>query len=122
MHTNGVAETIRRLVGTFPKEERAGKTIDLIETVRLIIWQKLVPTVDKKRVALREYLIFSDDIRDMLLEVDHTRITERTREVLKEHGQTMIKDAKSKFDQGIISEEVFKSLARGTEYDQSNKS
>ena len=58
----------------------------------------------------------------MLLEVDHTRITERTREVLKEHGQTMIKDAKSKFDQGIISEEVFKSLARGTEYDQSNKS
>ncbi len=117
MHTNGVAETIRRLVGTFPKEERAGKTIDLIETVRLIIWQKLVPTVDKKRVALREYLVFSDDIRDLLLQVDHTRITERTRQVLKEHGQTMISDAKRKFDDGIISEEVFQSLARGTEYE-----
>ncbi|MBT4803827.1 MAG: Dot/Icm type IV secretion system ATPase DotB [Legionellales bacterium] len=118
MHTNGVAETIRRLVGTFPKEERAGKTIDLIETVRLIIWQKLVPTVDKKRVALREYLVFNDTVRDMLLEVDHTRITEKTREVLKSHGQTMISDAKAKYDAKIISADIFKTLARGTEYEQ----
>ncbi|MBT4884670.1 MAG: Dot/Icm type IV secretion system ATPase DotB [Legionellales bacterium] len=118
MHTNGVAETIRRLVGTFPKEERAGKTLDLIETVRLIIWQKLVPTVDKKRVALREYLVFNDSVRDLLLEVDHTRITEKTREVLKSHGQTMISDAKAKYDAGIIDSGVFKTLARGTEYEQ----
>ena len=117
MHTNGVAETIRRLVGTFPQEERAGRTIDLIETVRLIVWQKLVPTVDKKRVALREYLVFNDAVRDILLTVDHDRITEKTREVLRSHGQTMIVDAKAKYDAGIIDFDVFKTLARGTEYE-----
>ena len=117
MHTNGVAETIRRLVGTFPKEERAGKTIDLIETVRLIIWQKLVPTVDNKRVALREYLVFTDEVRDLLLESDPTKITEGVRTVLQQHGQTMITDAKAKFDAGIISKDTFKMLARGTKYE-----
>src|SRR3989338_7649760 len=49
LHTTGVPETIRRLVGTFPAEERGGRTIDIIETLRLIICQKLVPTVDGKQ-------------------------------------------------------------------------
>ena len=43
VHSNGVAETVRRLVGSFPKSERAGKTIDIIETLRGIIWQKTCP-------------------------------------------------------------------------------
>src|SRR5579872_6230789 len=59
LHSNGVAETMRRLVTTFPTDERHGRTIDILETIRLAIWQKLVPTVDGKRVALREYLIFT---------------------------------------------------------------
>jgi defect in organelle trafficking protein DotB len=117
MHTNGVAETIRRLVGTFSKEERTGKTIDLIETVRMILWQKLVPSVDNKRVALREYLIFNEEVRDKLLDVDPDRITEKTREILQIHGQTMVDDAKEKYDQGIISERTFKLLAKGSKYE-----
>ena len=40
LHSNGVAETIRRLVITFPPEERQGRTIDIIETVRLVISQR----------------------------------------------------------------------------------
>ena len=39
--TKGVAETIRRLVTTFPSDERQGRTIDILETIRLCIWQKL---------------------------------------------------------------------------------
>lgn len=58
LHTNGVAETIRRLVNTFPHEERHGRSIDILETIRMVIWQRLVPTIDGKRVALREYLVF----------------------------------------------------------------
>ena len=64
LHTTGVAETVRRLVGTFPIEERHGRAIDIVETMRLIIWQKLVPTVDGKQVALREYLVFDEEVRD----------------------------------------------------------
>jgi defect in organelle trafficking protein DotB len=110
LHSNGVAETIRRLVGTFPKEERNGRTIDLIETIRMVIWQKLVPTVDGKRTALREYLVFNDQIRDALLDCDPTQVTSATRTLLEKYGQTMGDDAKKKFDAGLIDERVYRSL------------
>ncbi len=114
LHTTGVAETIRRLVGTFPREERVGRTIDIIETLRLIIWQKLVPTVDGKRVALREYLIFNEEVRNRLLEADPTQVTAITRNLVKEKGQPMIVDALKKFEEGIIPEREFKILAAGS--------
>src|SRR5580700_10050999 len=70
LHSNGVAETMRRLVITFPSEERQGRAIDIIETIRVVISQRLVPTVDGKRVALREYLVFDEKVRDILLDTD----------------------------------------------------
>lgn len=114
LHTSGVAETIRRLVMSFAGEERLGRTIDILETIRLCIWQKLVPTVDGKRVALREYLVFDEAIRDKLLEVDPNDVTNATRQLVREHGQLMTVDAKEKFKQGIISERVFKIIMAGT--------
>lgn len=111
LHANGVAETIRRLVGTFPQEEREGRTLDIVETIRLIIWQILVPTVDGKRVALREYLVFNEEVRDRLLDTPTEAVTAMTRKLLKEKGQPMIVDAEDKFKQGIISEREFKILA-----------
>ena len=107
LHTNGVAETIRRLVMTFPMEERAARTVDIIETIRLVIWQTLVPSLDGRRVALREYLVFDEKIRDILLDTSPDHVTMKVRELLKEHGQTMDQDAKKKFDQGIIGEREY---------------
>lgn len=116
LHTTGVPETIRRLVGTFPAEERSGRAIDIIETLRLIIWQKLVPTVDGKLVALREYLVFSEEIRDTLLESNLEQVTAVTRRLLRERGQTMLDDAQNKFKDGIISERELKLIAVGEKY------
>ncbi len=114
LHTSGVAETMRRLVTSFAGEERLGRTIDILETIRLCIWQKLVPTVDGKRVALREYLIFDEEARDILLESDPNDITSVTRKLVKQRGQLMTLDAKIKFEEGIISERVYKLLLSGT--------
>lgn len=111
LHSNGVAETMRRLVITFPPEERQGRTIDIIETVRLVISQRLVPTVDGKRVALREYLVFDEKIRDILLETDILNITNVVRNLVREHGRTIEADAKEKFEAGIISERQYKIIA-----------
>lgn len=110
LHSNGVSEVMRRLVNTFPSDERHGRTIDIIETVRLIIWQKLVPTVDGKRTPLREFLIFNEAIRDKLLSVPVENITNETRLLLKQHGQPMIVEAKRKFDAGIIGERDYRIL------------
>lgn len=111
LHSNGVAETIRRLVITFPPDERQGRTIDIIETVRLVISQRLVPTVDGKRVALREYLIFDEKIRDILLETDILNITNVVRKLVREHGRTMEADAKEKFKEKVITERQYHLIA-----------
>jgi len=114
LHTSGVAETMRRLVTSFSGEERQGRTIDILETIRLCIWQKLVPTVDGKRVALREYLIFDENVRDILLEGDPNEVTTNTRKLVRQRGQLMTVDAKNKFEQGLISERVYKLIMAGT--------
>lgn len=108
LHSNGVAETVRRLVTSFPAEERHGRTIDILETIRLVVWQKLVPSTDGMRVALREYLVFDSKIRDQLLEVDPENVTAATRKLVKEYGQPMEVDARKKFEAGIIAEREYK--------------
>lgn len=114
LHSNGVAETVRRLVTTYPAEERAGRTIDLIETMRLIISQRLAPTIDGKRVALREYLVFDEKIRDTLLDIDPINITAMVRKLVREQGRSMATDAKEKFDAGLISERTYRVIAEQT--------
>ncbi len=114
LHTSGVAETMRRLVTSYAGEERLGRTIDILETIRLCIWQKLVPTVDGKRVALREYLVFDEEARDLLLESDPNEVTTTTRKLVRQRGQLMTKDAREKYEQGIISERVYKLIVAGS--------
>ncbi len=114
LHTSGVAETMRRLVTSFSGEERLGRTIDILETIRLCIWQKLVPTVDGKRVPLREYLIFDEEARDILLESDPNEVTRVTRKLVRERGQLMTIDAEEKLNAGIIDERTYKLIVAGT--------
>lgn len=115
LHTSGVAETMRRLVTSFAGEERLGRTIDILETIRLCIWQKLVPTVDGKRVPLREYLVFDEKTRDILLDQDPNNVTSETRKLVRERGQLMAVDAQKKFDEGVISERTYQLITKGTE-------
>lgn len=114
LHTSGVAETMRRLVTSFSGEERLGRTIDILETIRLCIWQKLVPTVDGKRVPLREYLIFDEEARDILLESDPNEVTRVTRKLVRQRGQLMTIDAAHKLESGIIDERTYKVIVAGT--------
>lgn len=114
LHSNGVAEVMRRLVTTFPAGERHGRAIDIIETIRVVIWQKLVPSVTGERVALREYLIFDEAVRDMLLDEEPENITAATRRLLKERGQPILVDAQRKFDAGLISERELKLIKAGS--------
>jgi defect in organelle trafficking protein DotB len=76
--------------------------------VRVVISQRLVPTVDGKRVALREYMIFDEKIRDILLETDILNLTNVVRKLVRQHGQTMETDAEAKFKEGVISDRQYR--------------
>jgi defect-in-organelle-trafficking protein DotB len=114
LHSNGVADCVRRMISTFPAEERHGRALDILETLRLVIWQKLVPTVDGKRTALQEYLIFDEEVRDILVETPVDLLAAKTRLLLKERGQPMLKHAERKLEEGVIHERTFRMLAAGS--------
>ncbi len=108
VHSNGVADAVRRMVSTFPGDERHGRALDILETLRLIVWQQLAPSPDGKRTALREYLVFNDAIRDELLNSPIDDLAANTRKMLKKHGQPMLVDAQKKFAEGKLEERYFK--------------
>lgn len=107
LHSNGVAETIRRLVTAMPSGGGVDYTIDILETVRVIVWQKLIPAVDGKRVAVREFLIFDEWMRNKLLETVPEKLTLTVRDLLKRYGQTMSTDVEKKFNAGVINQVEF---------------
>jgi len=108
LHSNGVADAVRRMISTFPAEERHGRALDILETLRLIVWQRLAPSVDGKRVALREYLVFNEEVRDILVATEVDNLAARTRLLLKQHGQPMAVDAKRKFEAGLLAEREYR--------------
>jgi defect-in-organelle-trafficking protein DotB len=69
-HAGSIAEALKRMAFLFPPEEQEARSFDLMTSLNLIIWQRLVKTADGKgRVALREYLVFDQNIRDRFLSV-----------------------------------------------------
>ncbi len=108
VHSNGVADAVRRMISTFPAEERHGRALDILETLRLIVWQHLAPSTDGKRIALREYLVFDNNIRDKLLDAPLEHLAASTRKLLKQYGQPMVVDAQKKFNEGKLDERYFK--------------
>ncbi|MBY0428072.1 MAG: Flp pilus assembly complex ATPase component TadA [Alphaproteobacteria bacterium] len=112
-HTIGVAATVRRLVSVFDSGERLERAYALIESTRLIVTQALVPRVGGGRVALREYLIFDEHIREHLLETPLENWTSETQNMLEKYGRTMQKSANEIYSQGLIDRRHYLLLSRG---------
>ena len=104
VHSNGVADTLRRMVTIFPFAERDTRMFDLLETVKVILWQTLVPTKTGDRIPLREYLIIDDTVRDILVDTKSDKIVQTIRKILPKYGQPIAVDATSKFKEGLIDE------------------
>ncbi len=102
-HTNGVAETIRRMVNVFDPEERSALQYDLIDSLKMVVSQRLLKTVDGKRVAIREYLNFTTEIKDRLFSVPDNSVAQELRGIVREKKQTLLHDAYRKFQEGRIS-------------------
>lgn len=120
VHSNGVADTIRRMVNVFPDGEKHARAIDIVTSLKMIVSQMLVPSTDGKRVALREYLIFTEEIVDALLEAGVEQMTQASRQLVKKHGQTFLADATEKFKAGKIDKFEFnkiRALSKGMDRD-----
>lgn len=117
LHTNSVGQTWKRMVNVFPHEERVSKMVDLIDTTKVILTQRLVASTEKnddgnyKRIALREFLVFDDEVKTRLIEqvgADVNMLPFLTHSIVQERGQLLVDEARRYYQQGMISEIEYK--------------
>jgi defect-in-organelle-trafficking protein DotB len=113
-HTTGVAATIRRLVSTFEPSERNERAFALMETVRLIVTQTLSPKVGGGRIALREYMEFTEQRREHLLNMPFDKWPSELPSMVEKYGRTMEKAARDAFQAGLIEKRHYLLYAAGT--------
>lgn len=112
VHSNGVADTIRRMVNAFDEGEQNARANDIVDSLKMIVSQMLVRSTDGKRVALREYLVFDRKVGDMLLDGGLDRLTINARRALKEYGRSFLQDALAKHAEGRIDDATLESIRR----------
>lgn len=106
-HSNNCSEMLARLINVFPENERISRLVDLVTNTKMFVTQNLVPSIDGKRIAIREYIIFNQEIIDLILEAEFDKITHTMRKIVKQYGKTFLEDLTEKYHQGLISQEVF---------------
>ncbi|MGE0109796.1 MAG: type IV pilus twitching motility protein PilT [Bdellovibrionales bacterium] len=113
VHTIGVAATIRRTVSVFDPAERSERAYALMETLRMIVTQVLVPKVGGGRIGLREYLVFDNMVREQLLDMPMEQWTLETQRLLVRYGRTMEQSANAAFKEGLIDRHSYLLLTKG---------
>lgn len=113
VHTVGVAATVRRIISVFEPGERSERAYALMETLRMIVTQALVPKVGGGRIGLREYLVFDDNIREQLLDMPIDRWTTESQRFLVRYGRTMEQSANMAFEKGLIDRRTYLFLTKG---------
>jgi defect-in-organelle-trafficking protein DotB len=102
-HTIGVSNTIQRLISSFETEEREERAYTMLETLRLIVTQALVPKASGSgRIGVREWMPFPEEIRERLLMMHFSEWPGEIQRVLPYYGQTMSKSAEVVFEKGLI--------------------
>ncbi len=113
-HTIGVAATIQRMISTFESDERPERAYALMETIRMIVTQSLVPKIDGGRMGVREWMIFPDDVREKLLDMDFKEWGPHIQRAIPFYGRTMSQSARLAFEDGKIDRRWYLMLASST--------
>ena len=111
-HTIGVAATIRRMISTFEPEERSERAYALMESIRLVVTQALVPRIGGGRLGVREWMAFDDRVRERLLGMDFNQWSPEIQRMIDQYGQTMEKSATQAFEAKLIERRPYLMLTQ----------
>lgn len=68
LHTNSAAQSIDRIIDSFPETQQNQVRIQLAATLEAIVSQRLIPAIDGKRIVATEVLIATNAIRTNIRE------------------------------------------------------
>ncbi|MBK2124237.1 type IV pilus twitching motility protein PilT [Fangia hongkongensis] len=121
LHSESVQHALKRLLMVFPEEDKRRIAYDFFSTVKAIVWQSLVPSVDGERIALREYIVVDGELKgELLLSLDSKKIDDLIYQRMEEAQSTLSHQGKWLLDQELITEEVYQSYVL-SKFDQFKK-
>jgi defect-in-organelle-trafficking protein DotB len=106
VHANNVPLTLQRIASLCPADERDNSISAVAQSLRLVINQRLAPTIDGRRTALREFLVVDNTLRSTFLVTDPREWPALTRRAVDEQGQSYAVAIDRALNEGRISEEV----------------
>jgi twitching motility protein PilT len=68
LHTNSASQTIERIVDSFPEDQQQQIVLQLSSVLEAVLSQRLIPTIDGKRVVATEILIATPAVRNNIRE------------------------------------------------------
>lgn len=103
LHTASAVESIDRIIGEVPPVEQDRVRNRFADVCKLVISQKLIPSLDGKRVAAREILIMNASVRAAIKNGNTGEIYQMIQESNDIGMQTMEQDLKRLYQQKKIS-------------------
>ncbi|HEX5019037.1 MAG TPA: PilT/PilU family type 4a pilus ATPase [Candidatus Binatia bacterium] len=95
LHSNNANQAIERIMNFFPRERHAQIYLQLSLNLRSIISQRLIPSLDGKRVAALEILMDTPRLKDLIRKGEVDALKEGMEQGIQEGCQT--------FDQALFS-------------------
>ena len=80
----------------------------------MIVTQSLVPKIDGGRTGVREWMIFPDDVREKMLDMDFKEWGAHIQRTIPNYGRTMAQSARLSFEAGDIDRRWYLMLASST--------
>lgn len=106
LHTRGCANSVNRIIDSFPPEQQNQIRAQLSESLRAVFWQTLIKTKDEKgRIAAFEIMFANNAIANMIRKSTTHQINSVIETSTKEGMQTMKKSLTDLLQAGLITEE-----------------
>jgi len=105
LHTSSAMDSIDRILGEVPTEEQNRVRTRLADVLTCVISQKLVPSLDGKRVLAKEVLIANSSVRAAIRNNNIGEIYQMLMEGSEKGMNTLEQDLKRLYVEGKISKE-----------------
>lgn len=105
LHTSSAMESIERILGEVPTEEQNRVRTRLADVLTCVVSQKLIPSLDGKRVLAKEVLLVNNSVKAAIRNNNVSEIYQMLMEGSDKGMNTMEQDLKRLYTQGVISKE-----------------
>lgn len=105
LHTSSATESIERILGEVPVDEQNRIRNRLADVLTCVISQKLVPTLDGRRVLAKEVLLVTRSVKAAIRNNNISEIYQMLMEGSKKGMNTMEQDLQRLYELGKISKE-----------------